>query len=75
MTVTIQRSVIIFPNFAGIERVETICQQLDPLFAKIRPHISLVFPFDSDLSTLEIGRHLTARLKTTTEFPLTLSGL
>lgn len=44
-----ERSILIFPEFDNIERVQKIRQDYDSLYMHIRPHISLIFPFESTL--------------------------
>ncbi|WP_225049031.1 2'-5' RNA ligase family protein [Lacticaseibacillus kribbianus] len=42
-----QRSVLIFPTLTTIDAVTAVRRRHDPLAANIRPHVSLVFPFES----------------------------
>ena len=44
------RSILIFPQFANNLEIDLIRKRIDPLYKNIRPHISLVFPFDSPIS-------------------------
>ncbi|AZZ61650.1 2'-5' RNA ligase family protein [Oenococcus sp. UCMA 16435] len=44
------RSILIFPQFPNGMEIDLIRRQIDPLYKNIRPHISLVFPFDSPIS-------------------------
>ncbi|AVK63608.1 hypothetical protein C5Z26_05585 [Lactobacillus sp. CBA3606] len=43
-----ERSVLIFPDFDNINQVQRIRQKYDSLYAHVRPHISLIFPFESE---------------------------
>ncbi|SYW20966.1 2'-5' RNA ligase family protein [Oenococcus oeni] len=44
------RSILIFPQFANSSEINLIRKRIDPLYKNIRPHVSLVFPFDSPIS-------------------------
>jgi 2'-5' RNA ligase len=45
-----ERSVLIFPKLATIDAVTAVRRNYDPLAQNIRPHISLIFPFDSPVA-------------------------
>ena len=47
-----------FPVFEGIERVEAIRRKHDPAAALIPAHVSLVFPFPTSLTRLQLGTHV-----------------
>lgn len=38
------RTIMIFPEFTNIELINQLRVKYDPLFNKVRPHITLVFP-------------------------------
>ncbi|MBN1412760.1 MAG: 2'-5' RNA ligase family protein [Spirochaetales bacterium] len=42
------RSILLFPRFDQMEMIQEIREKYDPLYGKIDPHITVVFPFDSD---------------------------
>ena len=44
------RTIMIFPEFDNIEVIDKIREQYDPLANFVRPHITIVFPFDSERS-------------------------
>jgi 2'-5' RNA ligase len=47
-----KRAIIIFPQFGSdTNLIQDIRNQYDPLANKIAPHITLVFPFESDISS------------------------
>lgn len=48
------RSVLMFPKFSMNNEIDIIRSQYDNLYYHIAPHISLVFPFDSQLSDEQI---------------------
>lgn len=49
------RAIHIFPAFSNAAEIDAVRSIHDPLAAKIRPHITLVFPFESDLSAEELA--------------------
>ena len=46
-----ERTIMIFPKFGRMEVIYEIRDKYDPLSKLIRPHITLVFPFASEIST------------------------
>ena len=71
----IKRSIILFPNFKNIDTIEKIREKYDPLYNCIRPHITIVFPFESDISTKELKNHIEDSLKGIGSFKLKLKGI
>ena len=47
-----------FPRFAGIERIEAFRVRHDPACALIAAHLSLVFPFATALTRLQVETHV-----------------
>ena len=47
-----------FPAFPGIDRVEAFRQRHDPMAALIPAHLTLVFPFPTALTRLQIETHV-----------------
>ena len=47
-----------FPSFAGIEQVEAYRERHDPMSALIPAHLTLVFPFATALTPLQVGTHV-----------------
>jgi len=45
---------MIFPEFENMEIIDNIRKQYDPLADLVRPHITLVFPFESPLSNMQL---------------------
>lgn len=66
---------MIFPQFNNMEIIDEIRARYDPLANKVLPHITLVFPFKSDLSTKEIEKWLDTALKDIRPFELELQGV
>lgn len=47
-----------FPAFRGIERIEAFRERHDPVAALVPAHLSLVFPFPTALTRLQIETHV-----------------
>lgn len=45
------RVIVIFPPAADVAVIDPLRQRFDPLASVIAPHITLVFPFQSEIST------------------------
>lgn len=69
-----KRTIMIFPRFHNIGAINDIRKKYDPLADKVRPHITLVFPFESELSNGEIIEWLSVILKDIKPFSLRMSG-
>jgi hypothetical protein len=52
------RCILLFPDFPNIASIESIRRKFDPLAGLVRPHITLVFPFESDIGTDPLRRHV-----------------
>lgn len=68
------RTILIFPEFDNIEIIEQIRKKYDPLARLIRPHITIVFPFESQMSNEELKQILQNRLKNIKPFDIELTG-
>lgn len=69
------RTIMIFPEFENMEVIDRIREQYDPLAKLVRPHITIVFPFDSDMSNENINVLLEKRLQSVKPFKLELAGV
>lgn len=69
------RTIMIFPEFDNIWYVDELRKKYDPLTNKVRPHITLVFPFESNLSKNEIFDILNNRLNKIAPFEIEVQGL
>ena len=47
-----------FPRFEAIERIEAFRRRHDPVAGEIAAHVSLVFPFPTALSRLQVETHV-----------------
>ena len=70
-----KRAIVLFPKFNNIDALQAIRERFDPLAKYIAPHITLVFPFESALSTEELREHMTRALKGVKRFSVQLSGI
>ena len=68
------RTIMIFPQFENIEIINDIRDRFDPLADLARPHITLVFPFESGMTNDEVAERLTSSLKDISPFELVLRG-
>lgn len=69
------RTIMIFPAFKNISIIDDIRNRFDPLCEKVRPHITLVFPFESTRSHDEIYHYLDNILNDVRAFELKLQGV
>lgn len=67
-----KRSIILFPSFDNINIIKSIREKYDPLANCIAPHITIVFPFDSDISTEDLKLHFNKVLKGIKKFNVKL---
>ena len=68
------RTIMIFPEFKDMDVIDSIRDRFDPLANLVRPHITLVFPFELDMSNEELSVVLDTRLSDIKPFELELHG-
>ncbi len=51
-------SVAWFPDFEGLARIEAYRRRFDPLAGEVAAHLTLVFPFPTPLSKLQVETHV-----------------
>ncbi|RNB69628.1 2'-5' RNA ligase family protein [Brevibacillus panacihumi] len=56
--VTLERAIHIFPDIEQVELIQSIRKKYDPLYTFIPPHITLVFPFESEITNTDLYRHV-----------------
>lgn len=71
----IKRCVHIFPRFEDGGILKDVRKKYDNLYGLIEPHITIVFPFESNLKDDEILLDLRKHLKTIKPFRLVVSGI
>lgn len=70
--IIIKRAIVLYPNFTNISIINGIRDLYDPLSSYIAPHITIVFPFDSDITINELKLHLDDVMKGLKKFPVVL---
>lgn len=68
------RTIMIFTEFENIDVINDIRRKYDPLADLVLPHITLVFPFDSELTDEELHGHLEKCLNGVAPFWIELEG-
>jgi 2'-5' RNA ligase len=66
---------MIFPKFSNIDVIDGIREKYDPLANHVRPHITLVFPFESHIRSNQLKKHIEKALFSVKPFKLTLRGI
>lgn len=66
---------MIFPKFSNMEIIDRIRKNYDPLADLVRPHITLVFPFQSDMTDTELSCHIENVISGISPFSLQLAGI
>lgn len=69
------RTVMIFPDFDNMDIINQIRLKYDPLYELVPPHITLVFPFESEMSNDTLRSILERKLEGVHSFPLCLQGI
>jgi 2'-5' RNA ligase len=69
------RAIVIFPQFSNIRIINEIRKRYDPLADYIAPHITLVFPFESDIPTNELIEYIKFALAGFDKFNLAMCGI
>lgn len=71
----LQGCIMVFTKFSNIGVIDEIREKYDPLASHVRPHITLIFPFKSNIESNQLKRHLEEVLPSINPFPLTLKGI
>lgn len=69
------RCIMIFPKFSNEQFIEEVRENYDPLFQHVKPHITLVFPFESEIETKDLKNHLITMTKGIHPFYIKLKGI
>jgi 2'-5' RNA ligase len=70
-----ERCIMIFPRFSNVKIIDKIREKYDPLSNYVRPHITLVFPFISDIETNKLKHHLENVLVSVKPFRIILKDI
>lgn len=68
------RTIMIFPEFKNIDIINDIRKKYDPLADLVLPHITLIFPFASELTNGELKLYLEECLSEIQPFKVELKG-
>ncbi len=69
------RTIMIFPEFDNMEIIDELRNKYDPLAKLVRPHITIVFPFESEMTNEELSNILDKRLENFKPFSIRLGGI
>ena len=75
MSDTVKRAIVILPRFDGPDQIEQLRRRFDPLASRIAPHITLVFPFESELSADQLRAHIGQAIQGIAPFKVQLRGI
>ena len=75
MSNVVSRAIVIFPEFERIERIIELRRAYDPLAFAVPPHLTLVFPFESDLAMVALATHVAAAVEGIAPFAIELHGV
>ncbi|MBI9011314.1 MAG: 2'-5' RNA ligase family protein [Clostridiales bacterium] len=67
------RCIHVFPRFKETDIIESIRKKYDYLYGLIEPHITLVFPFESDIKREVLREEIELKLKNFKPFKLSVS--
>jgi 2'-5' RNA ligase len=70
-----KRAIVIFPRFDELQVIQQLRRQFDPLADAIEPHITLVFPFESDHPGADLQACIRQAVQGFGAFPVTLHGI
>lgn len=68
------RAIHLFPDLAGTEDLAAFRRRYDPLAAKIPPHVTLVFPFESAMADAALVAHVRQVTESAAPFSIVLGA-
>ena len=71
----LKRAIVLFPKFENVYPIEQLRKQFDPLALTIKPHITVVFPFESDLQIEQLHAHVWQAIQGIGPFKAGLCGI
>jgi len=71
----INRCILIFAEFDNIEEINKLRKKYDPVATKVAPHITLVFPFESDIEASRLREHIEKKIRGVKPFKIKLQGI
>lgn len=70
-----KRDILIFPKFNNIDKIQEIRNKYDKLVTLIPPHITLVFPFNNEITNENLIEKLSTLLKDFSPFNVTFKSI
>ena len=67
-------AVHIFPKFENQSKIEAVRSRFDFLYGLVEPHITLIFPFETDKELNVLKEEVNLRLQGTKKFKLKMQG-
>lgn len=71
----LKRCIMIFPEFENMEIIDKIREKYDPFVKNVDPHVTLVFPFDSNIKKDELKKHIKSTLQNEDPFEIVLKNV
>jgi len=71
----LKRTIMIMLDLEGGHSIQKLREAYDPLVEKVAPHITLVFPFESDMSKFEIEKDIQLSLSGIRQFPIVIKDI
>jgi 2'-5' RNA ligase len=71
---TVQHAIVTFPSFDASEALESVRRQFDPLASLLDAHVTLVFPFEENVSADFLREHIVAATAGATPFEIALAA-
>ncbi len=69
------RCIMIFPKFENEQIIQTLRADYDPLYTYVSPHLTIVFPFESEISSESLKAHLQLMMIELKPFQLAMKGV
>lgn len=66
---------MIFTEFTNIEKINLLRKKYDPAVNNVAPHITLVFPFESNIAASDIKKHIENNIQGIKPFKVKLQGI
>lgn len=70
-----KRVIVIFPKFEQLGLIEQIRSEFDPLAASVKAHITLVPPFENDISSEQLHSHIENAIQDIQPFHIALQSI
>lgn len=69
------RAIVIFPHAPDLTEIDRLRAKFDPLARAIAPHITLVFPFNTDSGRVDLRTHIERTIGDMPSFIIRLAGI